>query len=519
MKNLKVLLVNAPVVEVFEPWFDLPDFGRVGLAYIAGYLRKYADFHVEIKIIDAKFERLNFEETIEKINEFCPDIVGFTAFTNEIKPCGYIAHKIKENRPHVITVIGGAHVTAIPTETLLEFPGFDLGVVGEGEQTFLEICSESLLDRKYEKIKGLVFKNQYGKVFLTDPRPRILDQDLIPFPAWDLLPPANTYFVQSTRGCPFNCVFCMNHNGRVARSRSIQNVIEELELIIETFKPKRISFGDELFSVDMKRTADLMDAMIKAKIGERVSWDIQTHVNFVDEELFTKMKKANVAIVEMGVETGDETLLKLMGKATNAEMIVKAFNAAKRKGIKTGSFLLFGQPGETLTTMKKTVDLAVKINADLPMFGLMTPYPGTEVAKLAAEGKGGYKLVSLNWDNYRKQIGSALEFADISRRQIEFYQMWGYVKVFLWNFRFIDFLSFLLKFRMGAWSVFKKVILNISDTAIKNQKPVDYDEVTGKGQQFQINQFIKSREEWKKYQKDDVARMNREKHGYSLENK
>ncbi len=157
--------------------------------------------------------------------------------------------------------------------------------------------------------------------------------------------------------------------------------------------------------------------------------------------------------------------------------------------------------------MQKTIDFAVRINSDLPMFGIMTPYPGTQVAKLAAEGKGGYKSVSLDWDQYRKQIGSSLEFANISRREIEFYQTWGYIKVFLWNFRFLDFLKFLFEFRFGAWNLLKKIIFNSNNISLKKNTPIDYDLIINKGKKFQLSDFVNSKTNWEKYQKDDIARI------------
>lgn len=509
---LKVVLVNAPVIEIQEPWFDMPDFGRTGLAYIAGYLRQYAEFPVTIEIIDAKFECLNFESTYNRIISASPDIVGFTAFTNEIKPCGYLVQKIKSAFPHIITVVGGAHITAIPVETLKEFPAIDIGVIGEGEETFFEICKSIYSKEEVLNIEGIVVRKKSGEIEKKGIRARIIDQDLIPFPAWDLLPKANTYFIQSVRGCPFSCVFCMNHNGKVARMRSVNNVMQEMEWILNTFKPKRISFGDELFSIDRQRTMDLLDAMIDAQIGSRVKWDVQTHVNFVDEQMLGKMKIANIERLEMGVETGDEGLLKIMGKATNISMIVKAFETARRLKVKTGSFLLFGQPGETIDSINKTIDLAVRINADMPMFGIMIPYPGTEVAKLVAEGKAGYKLISLNWDDYRKQIGKALEFANISKRQIEFYQILGYIKVFLLNFRWLDFFSFILEFRLGAWNVFKRTVLNIQESSLMSQKPNDYDEVLNRGESFLPIHFIQSTDDWRVYQREDQSRINKQKY-------
>ena len=220
--NCRVMLINPPVLAVFEPWYDTPDFGRVGLAYLASYLRQSPGF--DIQILDAKFERLGFHEVLKRVIEWQPDVIGLTAYTNEIKPAAYQAALIKRELPNVRTVIGGVHLTSLPQQTLQEFSSFDLGVVGEGEETFSELCQALRSGKDLSNMPGLVYRAG-DSIVLTAPRPRILDQDSIPFPAWELLPPAKEYYVQSLRGCPFNCVFCMNPNGRVARQRSVENVI------------------------------------------------------------------------------------------------------------------------------------------------------------------------------------------------------------------------------------------------------------------------------------------------------
>lgn len=504
---MKVCLVNPPVIGVFEPWYDTPDFGRTGLAYLAGYLRKHTSF--KVKIIDAKLERLDFNQVIEALKAFKPDVVGITAFTNEIKPAAYLAAKTKEALPACLTVIGGVHVTAIPKETLLEFPAFDIGVVGEGEETLLELCVALQQNTSIEKVKGLVYRNNTGQIAQSPPRPRIADQDSIPFPAWDLMPAAKTYFVQSERGCPLNCIFCMNPNGRVARKRSVPNVIEELNYIIDTFKPERISFGDELFSVDMPRTRMLLDAMIEHKIGERVKWDVQTHVQYVDYDMFVQFKKAGVERVELGIETGDEEALRRMGKGTNLEKINAAIKAGKKAGVNIGTFFLFGQPNETVESLQRTVRLAVELNPQLPMFGLMTPYPGTEVAKLAAKGEGGYNILTTNWDEYNKQIGGAMSFANLSRRQIEFFQVKAYLLVYLLNFRFIDLVVFLWGYREAAFQVMKKIILGKDSlTSFQNLKPADYESVVYNGAYTpQKDILIEARETWNNYQLNESKRI------------
>lgn len=490
----------------------MPDFGRVSLAYLAGYLRQFPGF--SIKIIDAKLERLSFAQVMDEIILFSPDLVGLTAYTNEVKPAAYQAAIIKENLPDVITVIGGVHVTALPKETLMEFSSFDIGVIGEGEVTFYELCTALRDNQSTKTINGLVFREN-GSLIQTAPRQRIANQDSIPFPAWDLLPAADTYYVQSERGCPFSCIFCMNPNGKVARKRSIQNVIEELVWIVDSFKPKRISFGDELFSVDMERTKALLKEMIRHGIGEKVSWDVQTHVHYVDAEMFRLFKLASVDRVELGIETGDEEFLRRMGKGTNLDKILSACNAAKKANVKIGTFFLFGQPNETVKTISSTVNLAVKLNPDLPMFGLMTPYPGTEVAKMAANGEGGYKLLTTNWDEYNKQIGGAMEFANLTRGQIEWIQIKAYAKVYLLNKRFYDFFVFLWEYRKGAWQVLKKIVLRRK--SLQNhfdRKPPNYEQVIYSGYSVASHSLTSARNDWAEYQFQEAKRLKLESNAF-----
>jgi anaerobic magnesium-protoporphyrin IX monomethyl ester cyclase len=508
-KPLKICLVNPPVLSVLEPWYDTPDFPRTALACLAAYIRDIEG--VVISIVDAKYERLNFEDTLSKITAFQPDIVGFTAFTNEIKPAAYLASKIKSLNKNIITLVGGVHVTAIPKQTMSEFPAFDIAIIGEGEMPLKELCLfhlhkgvNSLLE-----IKGLCYRHN-GEIVFNGHAERILDLDSMPVPAWDMFKPAKTYFIQTLRGCPFNCQFCMNPNGQVARKRSVDLVIAELNYLIDTFYPQHISFGDELFSVDMNRTHDLLDQMIAHRIGEKVTWDVQTHVKFVDQEMFYKFKKAKVQRVEIGVETGDAEIMKNMGKGISINKIIEAYNFAKNAGVPIGTFFIIGQPNETLKSIDKTIDLAVKLNPDLPMFGLMTPYPGTEVSKLAAKNEGGYILNTTDWDNYSKQLGGALSFANLSKRQIEWLQIKAYSSVFLKNHRYFDFLQLLWNYRKGAFQLLKKFVLGRKDLQSRSSKPSDYDDTFSNDFFVEKRDFILAREAWNTKQKEELLRAKKE---------
>ncbi len=506
MNRLRVVLVNPPPLAVVEPWYDRPDWGRVALAYLASWLQR--ESAVEVFVVDAKLERLDFEQVQSRVAELAADVVGLTAFTNEIKPAAYTASLVKDVLPHAVTVIGGVHVTALPIQTLEEFSSFDVAVIGEGEQTFQELCSAIRCGDDLGQVPGLVFrpdKNATDKLVQTAPRPRMLEQDLLPLPAWDLFPPMKSYWLQTIRGCPFNCVFCMNHNGRIARLRSVENVVEEIRWLVEDRGGYELRFGDELFTVDMQRSRELMEALIESGLGAKIRWDCQTHVRFVDESLLRLMKQAGCHLVELGIETGDEEKLKTLGKGTNLKMILKAAEAARQAEMPFGTFFIIGQPDETSESIRRTVDLAVQMNPDLPVIGLMCPYPGTEVARLAAEGQGGYRLVTTDWDEYNKQIGGAMEFAGMRRNQLEWIQVRAYLAVYLKNWRFWGLLKFAWHYRGGAWQMLKKALLKRSMSS-SLPRPADYDDRLTGGRRATVEDIVVARADWEEVQKRELVR-------------
>jgi anaerobic magnesium-protoporphyrin IX monomethyl ester cyclase len=504
--RIKIVLVNAPPLGILEPWYDLPDFPRGALANLAAYLR--VNGFQNILCVDAKLERLSFQETLNKIISYQPSIVGFTAFTNEIKPCAYLAAKLKQEAPQILTIVGGAHSSAIPIPTLREFPGFDVVVSGDGEETLLEIAERKKNDLPIDDVLGISFR--FGDQLLKNPeRPRILNQDDLPMPAWDLLPKAKHYWLQTSKGCPFKCVFCMNHNGRVVRKIGIEKTIQEIKFVLDNYEPEWIRFGDEIFTADRSRTVEFLNAWIANGFHKRVKWDLQTHVRYVDRELLALFKKANVTQFDMGVESGDNNVLKSMGKATNEAMIVNAFKLAHEEGLKTGSLLLLGQPDETIASMINTIKLAVKINATLPMIGVMMPLPGTEVAKLASKGESGYKAISYDWDEYRKNVGVALEFSNFSRKQIELVQFWGFVLIYILNFRFFDLIGFLFKYRVEGWNNFKKLIFGSMDSKkLFTLMPTDYYYILSNGTPCLPEDMNKSKKDFDIIQQEEMRRTN-----------
>lgn len=450
---MRILLINPPPHQHVDE-YDTPNFTRLGLASLAGELRRKQPEAIEI--IDAKFERLSYEAIDDRVRRFRPDLVGLTAFTNEIKPAALVAERVKRLSSSIVTVIGGVHTTALPTATLNEFPAFDFGVVGEGERTLVDLASSLARGEAVEALAGLCVRAD-GVARQTTPRAQVDDLDSLAPAAWDLLPRSPRYLVMTQRGCAYRCTFCANPNGRTVRARSTESVLAELEEIIGR-GGRELYMCDELFTANRERSHQLLDAMIAAGIGQRLRWSAQTHVNLVDRDLFAKMKAAGCFICGLGIETGDPEIMSRMKKGSTMERVLKARQAAREAGLPIEGLMIIGHPHETWDSAMRTIDFAVKLNPDRPIVGVMVPYPGTEVAAMAARGEGGYRLLSADWNDYSKQIGNALAFEHLSRRQLEILQLLAYVKVFVANRRFRELAQFFWKYRREGLAVVRKIL-------------------------------------------------------------
>ncbi|OGW74689.1 MAG: hypothetical protein A2Z72_05440 [Omnitrophica bacterium RBG_13_46_9] len=429
--DLKVLLVNAPAEHIKERHYEQPDIPRIALAYLASYL---LCSDIDCVAVDAKYEKRDLDRVLDVIRENNPDIVGLTAMTPEIMDAGRLAREVKKNYPRVVTVIGGPHATALPEQTLKEFAFFDIACFGEGEYTLRDIVKAVRTGRPLEEIDGIAYRDSSGAIRVNRPRPFAEDLDKLPPPAWHLFPPAKRYPILGSRGCPFRCNFCMRVLGGRIRYRDPDLVVKEMCDIYEKFRPQVFEFDDETFGIDKKKTYRLLDRIIENGLHKKVKWNIQTRVDVVTEELLIKMKEAGCEWVGFGIESGNEGILKMTQKNVTKEKARNAIAMAKKARLSTGSFFILGHPFETEATIKDTIDFALELNTTTVSFGIMMPYPGTEIAKMAEESKGGYKLLSKNWQDYNKQTNDVLELKNVSGAELQKYQLIGYLKFYFLRF-------------------------------------------------------------------------------------
>ncbi|MBI2857785.1 MAG: B12-binding domain-containing radical SAM protein [Chloroflexi bacterium] len=424
---MKVALINPPVRSSKEKQYSRMGEPRLAVAYLAAYLESKDLAPI---VMDAKFAGLSCEQVVAGLRSERPDLIGLTAFTGDLDDAAYLAAWAKKELPGARVVVGGPHATALPRLTMEEFPVFDFLVYGEGEITLHQLVLALQGKQPMDEIPGLVFRVD-GDIRVNSPRSFIANLDEMPYPAWHLFPRSSQYPIEASRGCPFRCKFCCRITGNKIRLRSPLNVVDEMEMVLRRYRPRRFSFHDETFGVNRRHTYELLDLMVKRGIGSKVKWNVTTRADVVDMEFLKRLKEAGCTSIGLGIESGNQKILDGIGKGTTLEKIEQAVVMAKKANLHTNSFFILGHPYETRQTIQDTIDFAVRLNTTRVNFGIMVPFPGTEIAAMAERGEGNYRLLSRRWSDYGKQIGDALELTNLSRAQLERWQLSAYLQFYI----------------------------------------------------------------------------------------
>lgn len=412
----KVLLIEPPVSRPADFGAEKVRIGVVpplGLAYIGVILEKN-DF--EVKILDCVVEGslegasykgnqirygLSDEEIKKEIREYSPDLVGVSCLVSaKVYDMLNVCKLAKEVNPEMITATGGAHPTTAFREVLKD-ENLDFAVLGEADYSALDLINALNGKGDLSKIDGLAYReNQKIKV---NPKTKFIENlDELPLPARHLLKMEKYIKTSSphsgikrqpftsmisSRGCPFRCHFCVIRYlwGGIARFRSPENVLLEMEYLIKNYGIREIHFEDDNLTTNKERAKAIFNGIIKK------GWDLTLNspsglsVAALDEELLCLMKKAGYYSISFAIESGDKEVLKLMHKPMDLEKAKRLIKTARRLGLKTKGFFILGYPGETKEQMQRTVDFAAQANLDWVIFFIATPICGSELEKLCRE--------------------------------------------------------------------------------------------------------------------------------------
>jgi anaerobic magnesium-protoporphyrin IX monomethyl ester cyclase len=363
-------LIVVPRLAKFNTEYIFP----IGILYISANLKKYG-YNVTCLNLCSYPEPVHevLSECISKNNIHVICTGGVAMHWHQIAEVLVVAKQIK---PQSITIAGGAIISSDPELAMRNIP-IDIGVIGEGELTIVELANCLSNNGNLSAVKGIVCLDSIsGTLHFTEERPPIADLDSLPLPDYESFDYSDYIKIRSrkypfyeprlfdigeeqiygevlgSRSCPFDCTFCYHPLGKKYRQRSVKEVINEIKFLIAKFNINFISMLDELFSTDEKRIYEFIEEFSKLDI----QWTAQWRVDNVNEDVLKALKKSGMHAIGLGLESVSDTVLTSMRKKTSRAKIDSAYSMAFKNGVIPGGNLIFGDIAETESTMAETLD-------------------------------------------------------------------------------------------------------------------------------------------------------------------
>jgi magnesium-protoporphyrin IX monomethyl ester (oxidative) cyclase len=392
----------------------------IGLLYIAavldkgGYDVKILDTLAVARVVaigDNRYWGLSKKEIEEEIKKINPDVVGISIqFTTQAENAIMVSRIVKKINPKIGVIVGGPDVTVRASTLLRENNSIDICVVGEGEYVTLDLANTIAKKGSLRKVKGIAFRDK-GRIVFTGFHEFITDLDELPLPAYHLAP-MNDYLsgkyrkggrgdgknlreisVITSRGCPFNCIFCSIHlhMGRRWRAHSPEYVLRHIELLVKKYGVQHIHFEDDNMTLDKKRFEKILDGVIEK--GLNFSWDTPNGIraDTLDDNIVAKMKKTHCSSLMIGVESGDQKILdNIVDKSLNLNSVVNAARLCRKYGIPLNGSYVIGFPGETKQNIMNTINFALMLKREYNMNGeflIATPLYNTRLYDVCKKEK------------------------------------------------------------------------------------------------------------------------------------
>lgn len=415
MQKYVVLIRPSYSREIYKVYGQLPKDREVrpplGLMYIAGALEQAGH---RVAIIDAEPELLTIDEVVQRVCDLNArekiDFFGITATTPEFSELSVIAHAVKAQLPHVKIIAGGAHVSALPQESLGVCQDIDYVVCGEGEEAVVKIVEQL----PQERIHGGSILEDLDRVL---PARHLVDYKHYRFPV-----PGRGMVrmdaIESSRGCPGGCTFCVKRR-TPHRLRNPIKVVDEIEKSQSTYQTRFFLFFDDTFTVNKKFALTVCDEIIRRGLHKRIMFYVNTRANTIDLEMLVRMKQAGMTEISLGVETGHDEFLRDCEKGTTKEQYQQVYRWMRELGLQTRGSFIVGFPGETFKTVQETIEFACSLDLVRASCNIMTPYPGTEVFEQALRRQGIEFVNDPDWSCFKRWAGSCVRTPGLSAQDLE----------------------------------------------------------------------------------------------------
>ncbi len=480
-----VTLVRPAMVSSLGTWSS-PVTPPLGLAYLAAML---VDNGVEVACVDAIAEKidniiegdgfvyqgLSIDETVDRVDA-TTDLIGVSCmFSQDWLYTKELLHAIRLRFPNTPIVVGGEHVTAMPEFCLRDSSDIDCCVLGEGEETLVELIKHWHA-HKLDSIEGVAFLRD-GDFVQTNPRSRIRAVDAIPFPEWDLFPMdvyldtrnghgvyrGRTMAILATRGCPYQCTFCSNPvmYGKLYIPRDPSDVLDEIEKYIEKYQCENVDFYD--LTMILKRQWVLEFCRLIEERGLQFTWQLPTGTRseVVDNEVAAALQRTGCRNITYAPESGDPETLERIKKRVNLPSVIQSVKASLRNKISVKCNIIIGFPHETrrgvIRTMMFCWKLAVLGVHDVGIF-LYSPYPGSRLYDELREdniiGPPGEEYFR-SLVNFMDPTSTTAFCKNLSGRELKYWRFFGMASFFAISYllrpwRFVRFLRNVMRYESDS---------------------------------------------------------------------
>jgi len=360
----------------------------ISMAEIAAVMESHG---MTVKITDAGAEEVDLPRLESMMASFAPDLLLINAVTPTIEYDLSMAAWAKKRFPGIRTAAFGIHASQLPEDCMEMQPDLDFIVRDEPELTAAELARILENGNDFSKVLGITFRKG-GRIVTNPPRPFIEDLDSLPFPAWHrvdtsryVLPYTKRRYllVTSARGCPHRCIFCVakGYYGSRIRLRSPESVVRELRWAGERFGIYDFLFWTESFTLKRDFVMGVCEGILNAHLSIR--WVCNSRVDNVDPEMLAAMKRAGCWMIGYGVESSNQEILNRIRKGITVEQIETATRWTQKAGIQVSAHIVLGLPGDTRKSIRETVRFAKKMGFDYAQFYCATPWPGSELYRMA----------------------------------------------------------------------------------------------------------------------------------------
>jgi len=398
----------------------------------------YLEEEHSVEVIDFSYEEFDTDKLKSKL--YSVDAVGISVLTYNVKTSAIISKIVKSSFSEIPIIIGGPHCLIEPERSIKDV-GADICVVGEGEIAIKRVARSLEEGVHPAGIPGVYYKHN-GKIVNGGPMEAIEDLDSLPFPSRHLvekydyghmigvhLPKGRFTSIMTSRGCPFNCRFCLSRKYPIKRyrTRSPENVIEEIKKISEKYDSMLIA--DDNFLADKNRVKKIMDMIKEEKIDMEI-WIEGARVDSSDKELFKKMKESGVKAIEFGIETGNQDVLDCYNKQITLPEIRKAVQASRETGFITLGNFIFGAQIETRQHFENTIKFAKSLPLDIAFFYVLEYIKGCDLWEEAV------KNGDISPDEPRMQSDSLKGLGNFTKEELEWWKVKA-IKAFYLNPKYI----------------------------------------------------------------------------------